>query len=74
MVIVLRPLEVAATVRARDALPHGHSVADCPLLRPLVGFLNQAVMTESEGVREHILTAPSRRDAGRPLEQKQAGC
>jgi hypothetical protein len=34
MVIVLRRLEVGATVRGREALPHGHSVADCPLFRP----------------------------------------
>ncbi len=34
MVIVLRRLEVGATVDGREALPHGHSVADCPLLRP----------------------------------------
>jgi hypothetical protein len=34
MVIVLRRLEVSATGKNREALPHGHSVADCPLLRP----------------------------------------
>ena len=34
MVIVLRRLEVGATVKGREALPHGHSVADCPLLLP----------------------------------------
>ena len=34
MVIVLRRLEVGAPVKGREALPHGHSVADCPLLRP----------------------------------------
>ena len=34
MVIVLRRLEVSATVKGREALPHGHSVADCPLLPP----------------------------------------
>ena len=33
MVIVVRRLEVGAPVRRREALPHGHSVADCPLLR-----------------------------------------
>ena len=34
MVIVLRRLEVGATVKGREALPHGRSVADCPLLPP----------------------------------------
>jgi len=34
MVIVLRRLEVGANWQGREALPHGHSVADCPLLRP----------------------------------------
>jgi len=34
VVIVLRRLEVGATVKGREALPHGHCVADCPLLLP----------------------------------------
>jgi hypothetical protein len=34
MATVPRRLEVCATVRGREALPHGHSVADCLLLRP----------------------------------------
>ena len=34
MVIVFRRLEVGSKVKGRKALPHGHSVADCPLLRP----------------------------------------
>jgi hypothetical protein len=70
MVIVLRRLDFGATVKGREALPHGHCVADCPPSGPLVGLPNQAVLAESERVREHILTAPSRRDAGRPREQK----
>jgi hypothetical protein len=60
MVIVLRCLEVGAPVKGREALPHGHSVADWPLLRPLVGFLNRAVMTGSEDECEHILSTLSR--------------
>jgi hypothetical protein len=34
MVIVLRRLEVGSKVKGREALPHSHSVSDCPLLRP----------------------------------------
>ena len=34
MVIVLRRLEFGATVKGREALPHGHCVADCPLVPP----------------------------------------
>jgi hypothetical protein len=59
MVIVLRRLEVQHNCQSQEALPHGHSVADCPLLRPLVGFLNQAVMTSSKEEREQILPTPS---------------
>ena len=32
MVIVLRRLDVGRNCQSREALPHGHSVADCPLL------------------------------------------
>jgi len=63
MVIVLRRLEVGAPgkseKRCRTATPW--PIALCS--GPLVGFLNQAVMTASEGVpegvREHILSTPS---------------
>jgi len=59
MVIALRRLEVGATVKAekRCRTATAWPIALCSI--PLVGFPNQAVMTASEGVREHILSTPS---------------
>ena len=47
-----------AEKRCRTATPW--PIALCSA--PLVGFLNQAVMTAPEGVREQILPTPSRRE------------
>jgi hypothetical protein len=58
-VIVLRRLEVDATGKAekrcRTATPW--PIALCS--GPLVGFLNEAVMTASEEEREQIVSTPS---------------
>ena|ERR1019366_3662464 len=60
MVIVLRRLEVGATVDGQEALPHGHSVADCPLLQPSRRLPQPGLMTASEGRRDSNSLTPSR--------------
>jgi hypothetical protein len=55
-----------AEKRCRTATPW--PIALCSA--PLVGFLNQAVMTASEEEREQILSTPSRRDVIRSQNRK----
>jgi hypothetical protein len=59
-----------AEKRCRTATPW--PIALCSA--PLVGFLNQAVMTASEEEREQILSTPSRRDVIRSQKRKWVGC
>jgi hypothetical protein len=75
MVTVMRRHEVGRTCqkaekRCRTATPW--PIALCSA--PLVGFLNQAVMTASEEEREQILSTPSRRDVIRSQKRKWVGC
>ena len=75
MVTVLHRLEIGRTCqkaekRCRTATPW--PIALCSA--PLVGFLNQAVMTASEEEREQILSTPSSLAVIRSQERKWVGC
>jgi len=48
------------TWQIREALPHGHSVADCPLLQPSRRLPQPGLMTSSEGRRDSNSLTPSR--------------